>query len=167
MVTSPKPARRIPRRARRTAAVITASLLTSGFSMANAIAETPQPGNDATEVTKQAGNVLHETADNIGESKHATTDAATEPPDNHAGMTSTSEPTSESPASGQKPDAGQAQAGTEGAKEPVLYLKRQVRQRRIHHQNVFLTPGAPQSPKLLVVLPLIIRFTSRARIIAT
>ena len=55
--------------------------------MANAIAETPQPGNDATEVTKQAGNVPHETADNIGESKHATTDAATEPPDNHAGMT--------------------------------------------------------------------------------
>ena len=54
MVTSPKPARRIPRRARRTAAVITASLLASGFSMANAIAETPQPGNDATEVPKQA-----------------------------------------------------------------------------------------------------------------
>ena len=154
MVTSSKPARRIPRRARRTAAVITASLLASGFSMANAIAETPQPGNDATEVTD---NVPHQTADNSGESKQATADAATGQPDNPAGMTSTSEPTSESPASGQKPDAGQAQAGTEGAKE----------QRRIHHQNVFLTPGAPQSPKLLVVLPLITRFTSRARIIAT
>lgn len=116
MVTSPKPARRIPRRARRTAAVITASLLTSGFSMANAIAETPQPGNDATEVTD---NVPHQTADNSGESKQATADAATRQPDNPAGMTSTSEPTSESPASGQKTDAGQAQAGTEGAKEPT------------------------------------------------
>ena len=117
MVTSPKPARRIPRRARRTAAVITASLLASGFSMANAIAETPQPGNDATEVTD---NVPHQTADNISESKQATTDAATDQPDNHAGMTSTSEPTSESPASGQKPDAEQAQtAGTGGAKEPA------------------------------------------------
>ena len=118
MVTSPKLVRRIPRQARRTAAVITASLLTSGFSMANAIAETPQPGNDAIEVTKQ-DNMPHQTADNSGESKQVTTDAATEPPDNHAGMTSTSEPTSESPASGQKPDAGQAQAGTEGAKEPA------------------------------------------------
>ena len=117
MVTSPKPARRIPRRARRTAAVITASLLASGFSMANAIAETPQPGNDATEVTD---NVPHQTADNISESKQATTDAATDQPDNHAGMTSTSTPTSESPASGQKPDAEQAQtAGTGGAKEPA------------------------------------------------
>ena len=112
MVTSPKPARRIPRRARRTAAVITASLLTSGFSMANAIAETPQPGNDATEVTD---NVPHQTADNPGESKQATADAATGQPDNHADMTSTSTPTSESPASGPKPDT----AGTEGAKEPV------------------------------------------------
>ena len=116
MVTSSKPARRIPRQARRTAAVITASLLASGFSMANAIAETPQPGNDATEVTD---NVPHQTADNSGESKQATADAATGQPDNPAGMTSTSEPTSESPASGQKPDAGQAQAGTEGAKEPT------------------------------------------------
>ena len=95
MVTSPKPARRIPRRARRTAAVITASLLASGFSMANAIAETPQPGNDATEVTD---NVPHQTADNSGESKQATADAATGQPDNPAGMTSTSTPTSESPA---------------------------------------------------------------------
>lgn len=114
MVTSPKPARRIPRRARRTAAVITASLLASGFSMANAIAETPQPGNDATEVTD---NVPHQTADNSGESKQATADAATGQPDNHADMTSTSTPTSESPASGPKPDAEQAQpTGTEGAK---------------------------------------------------
>ena len=86
MVTSPKPARRIPRRARRTAAVITASLLASGFSMANAIAETPQPGNDATEVTKQAGNMPHQTADNSGESKQAATDAATGQPDNPAGI---------------------------------------------------------------------------------
>ena len=119
MVTSPKLVRRIPRQARRTAAVITASLLASGFSMANAIAETPQPGNDAIEVTKQ-DNVSNQTADNLGESKQVTADAATEQPGNHAGMTSTSEPTSELPASGQKPDAGQAQAGTEGAKEPAV-----------------------------------------------
>ena len=119
MVTSPKPARRIPRRAQRTAAVITASLLASGFSMANAIAETPQPGNDATEVTKQAGNMPHQTADNSGESKQAAADATTEQSDNRAGMTSTSTPTSESPASGPKPDAEQAQtAGTGGVKEP-------------------------------------------------
>ena len=117
MVTSPKPARRIPRGARRTAAVITASLLASGFSMANAIAEIPQPGNDATEVTD---NVPHQTADNSGESKQATADAATGQPNNHAGMTSTSTPTSESTASGPKPDAEQAQpTGTEGAKEPT------------------------------------------------
>ena len=120
MVTSPKLARRIPRRARRTAAVITASLLASGFSMANAIAETPQPGNYAIEVTKQADNVSNQTADNLGESKQVTTDAATEQPANHAGMTSTSAPTSELPASGQKPDVGQAQAGTEGVKEPAV-----------------------------------------------
>lgn len=164
MVTSPKPARRIPRRARRTAAVITASLLASGFSMANAIAETPQPGNDATEVTD---NVPHQTADNISESKQATTDAATDQPDNHAGMTSTSTPTSNHLLVGRNLMRNKRkQQVPEGQKNP-LHLKRQTRQSRIHPQNVYPTPGAPQSPKLLVVLPLIIRFTSRARIIAT
>ena len=64
MVTSPKPARRIPRRAQRTAAVITASLLTSGSGLSPMIAFAddanphPTPANSAL-----PSNNIRQTAD--------------------------------------------------------------------------------------------------------
>lgn|GEM_PF-211202 len=63
MVTSPKPARRIPRRARRTAAVITASLLASGSGLSPMVAFADDTNPHPTSTNTALSPDIQQTAD--------------------------------------------------------------------------------------------------------